>query len=646
MGANILSIGVTGLNVAQANLATTGQNIANASTPGYTRQQIVQSANEPLYTGAGFFGQGVNVEAVKRVYNEYLTAQVLSAQSSAAALTSYQQQIDQVANLVADANSGMGPAISSFFSSLSQLAANPSSTPSRQAFLSDAQTLVARFHDLSERLDQITHQVNTQITSEVTTINAYAQQIAELNQRIVVAQAAGQGQPPNDLLDQRDLLIGKLNQEIRVTVLPQDDGGYNLLIGSGQPLLVGNIVSTLAATQDAYDPLRTNVALQVPGGSLMQLPDSLLSGGTLGGLIAFRNETLDSVENALGRTAIALAQSFNEQHRLGQDLNGEMGGDFFSLSSPVVLPSPSNPLPQVTVEAEIVDVGKLTASDYLLTSNGAGNYTLKRLSDNAVLVNNGPLPASIDGLSFSLSATVPSGASYLIQPTRAGARDIAVALNDTGSIALAAPIRTSAALANVGNATISAGAVSQGFTPLTADITLTHEANQLLGFPLGAVVSVNGGAPITITSDSPPTPVPYASGDTISFSGMSFKISGTPADGDSFTIAANTDGVSDNRNALLLGQLQTAKVLDGGTTSFQGSYAIMVNQIGNKAREVQVSGAAQQSLVEQAQKTRESVSGVNLDEEAANLLRFQQAYQASARLISVANKLFDALLAI
>lgn len=647
MGANILSIGVTGLNVAQANLATTGQNISNASTPGYTRQQAVQSANEPLYTGAGFFGQGVNVETVKRVYNEYLTNQLLSAQAGAAEMASYQQQIDKIANLVADANAGMGPVMSSFFASLSQLSANPSSTPSRQAFLSDAQTLVARFHSLSERLDQINHEVNTQIASEVSVINTYAQQIADVNQRIVLAQSSGQGQPANDLHDQRDMLVSELNQKIRVTVLPQDDGSYNLFIGSGQPLLVGNVVSNLMTVPDAFNPLRTNVALQMAGGGVMQMPDNLLDGGALGGLLAFRNESLDNVENALGLTAIALGQSFNEQHKLGQDLNGEMGKDFFSLPKPAVLPSPSNPLPQITIDAEIVDLGQLKASDYLLTSNGGGNYTLRRLSDDTVLVNNTALPASVDGLSFNLSATAPNGASYLIQPTRAGARDIAVALSNTSSIALAAPIRTSAALANTGNATISAGVVNQGFTALTAPLDpLVYTGGNLAGFPVGAEVSVNGGPPTVIAAGPPPTYIPYTSGATISFNGMSFQITGAPEEGDEFTIAPNTQGVSDNRNALLLGQLQTAKVLNNGTTSFQGSYAEMVNQVGNKAREVQVRGAAQQSLVEQSQKARDSVSAVNLDEEAANLLRFQQAYQAAARLISIANKLFDSLLAI
>lgn len=975
MGASILSIGVTGLNVAQANLATTGQNITNANTPGYTRQQVVQYANEPMYTGSGFFGQGVNVETVKRVYNEHLNTQLLTAQSGAAEMASYQQQIDKIASLVADANAGMGPVMSAFFASLSELAANPSSTPSRQAFLSDAQTLVARFHSLTDRLDQINHEINTQISSEVSVINNYAQQIADINDRILLAQASGQGQPANDLHDQRDLLVAELNQKIRLTVLPQDDGSLNLFIGSGQPLLVGNILSPLVAVPDGFDQARTTVAMQLPGGARMPMPDDLLQGGSLGGLIAFRNATLDNVQNSLGRTAIALGQAFNDQHNLGQDLYGELGQDFFTLPQPTVMSHPDNPLPTVNVTARIDDIGELLPSDYLLSSDGYGNYTLRRLADDAVLVNNSPLPDSIDGLSIKLSADAPAGASFLIKPTSAGARDIQVAISDTRRIALAASVRGDADLQNAGTARISAirvdnptatppsepftlryldsghldgfpvgslvdngngalipitspttkvpytpgdtlsfsglefslaaapnhgdaftitpqangtfaaavtsntgltdlfgtpatstvqgaargssplafplsieggvndlfeltldggtastitlaegdyinkdaliaalqsaidGATSPGaatvsmdagnhllitsntqgsptsvqlsvfagnngladlfgaaptadpravqqggaalnnpitiraglndrfsialdgagaqtillpagsYTPAelaaqlqtsinetlgggspavtvtldasnklsvmsnvlggsssvaltaassaasnpavtaaadphsslpSAPITLTYDqaSTTLSGFPVGASVVVSGapGSPFAI--DSPLAQVPYVAGASYSFNGMTLSFDGKPADGDRFTLEANTDGVADNRNALLLGQLQSEKILNGGSTSLQGSYAEMVNQIGNKAREVRVNGVAQRSLVEQAQKARESVSGVNLDEEAANLLRFQQAYQAAARLIAVADKLFDALLAL
>ncbi len=965
MAASTLNIGVSGLNAAQANLVTTGQNIANASTPGYTRQQVVQQANLPMYTGSGFLGQGVNVETVKRVYSQYLTSQVLGAQTGAAEMASYQAQISQIDNLVADASSGLSPAMSTFFGGLQELSANPTATPSRQAFLSEAQSLVARFQSLDTRLNEIRSGVNSQISSEVALINTYAKQIADVNQRIVVAQSSGNGQPANDLLDQRDMLISDLNKEIRVSAIPQSDGTYSIFIGSGQPLVSGNTASVLTAVPDAYDALRTVVAMRLPTGTSFSMPDKQLTGGALGGLIAFRNDSLDAAQNALGRVAIALGQSFNNQHKLGQDLNGALGGNFFSVPSPLVLANRDNGSPAVDVAVSIDNVSNLTNSDYVLSSNGGGNYTLLRLSDNAVLVSNGALPATVDGLVIKPAAAAPAGASYLIQPTRTGARDIAMAVTDTRSIAVAAPIRTGTALTNSGTATISGGAVSNvaaipptaaitlrylsaptpsldgfpvgatvdngtgqlfqitsstmkvpytlgsnlsfngiavtlggapvngdsftinpqpGTTPgvvntgfasmfgvpgaatvqgaasasaaptfpltivagsndqfdialdgggvttktlgsgvyptalalasgmqaaigagatvtvngsgrlrvtsdtqggataialsgtggntgfnemfggavaagnravvngslaltsptsiiagvndrfsinvdgvgaqtvlipagsytpaalatqiqttinaqfaapgvtVTADGTnklslmsnqvggtsalalanvasgtgvmavsalVTHSeslpaapislrydkaTNSLIGFPVGSTVSVSGdpGSPYAITSAL--SAVTFVSGATVSFNGMSFSLTGAPNNNDTFTIGPNTNGVSDNRNALLLGQMQTMKVLDGGTTTFQGGYSAMVNQVGNKAREVQVSGKAQQSLADQAQTARDSVSAVNLDEEAANLLRFQQAYQASAKLISIAGKLFDTLL--
>jgi flagellar hook-associated protein 1 FlgK len=647
MGANILAIGVTGLNAAQVQLATTSHNISNASTPGYTRQQAVQQANEPTFTGGGFIGQGTNVETVQRIYNRFLTAQVLTVQTSASEMDSYLAQISQINNLVADPASGMTPAMSGFYSALSDLSATPNSIPARQAFLSAAESLTARFQSLDQRIGEIRSGVNRQIESQVVQINSYGQQIADINQQILTAQSAGTGQPANDLHDQRDQLIAELNKLIRVSAVPQTDGSYNIFIGSGQPLVIGNGPSKLLAQQDAYDPLRTTVALQLPTGTSFALPESQLTGGALGGLVAFRNTSLDVAQNALGRVAMAMAETFNTQHRLGQDLNGALGGDFFTLPAAEVMSHANNVLPIVNVGVTIADVGAVTTSDYQLTSNGAGNFTLLRLSDNTVLVNSAALPASVDGLAIVPAGPVVAGSSYLIRPTRSAAGGIDVAVGNTRDIALAAPIRTGAALANTGTGRISAGEVtSVASLPLAPAVTLTYDqtTNSFSGFPVGSTVTVSGdpGSPYVIAL--PTTPVTFTAGATVSFNGIRFTLDGAPNDNDSFTIAANTSGVSDNRNALLLGALQTAKPLDGGTTTFQGAYSSMVNQIGNKTREVQVNGEAMTSMVEQAQKARDSVSAVNLDEEAANLLRYQQAYQASAKLIAISGKLFDSLL--
>lgn len=653
MSTSILNIGITGLNAAQTGIVTTGHNISNASTPGYTRQQIVQQANTAMFTGSGFLGQGTNVETVQRIYAQYLNAQVLTAQAGASEMDSYQAQVNQVANLLGDPTAGLSPALTSFFSGVQDVAANPTSIPARQSLLSGAQTLVARFQSLDQRMSEIRSGNNEQISNEVALINSYAKQIGAINRSITLAQSAGTNQPANDLLDQRDQMIASLNKEIRVSTVMQSDGTYSIFIGTGQPLVVGTEVSTLQAVNDASDPQKTVVGLSLPNGATATLPDNLFSGGTLGGLLAFRNQSLNPAQNSLGRVAIALAQTFNDQHQLGQDLNGALGGKFFNVPTPLVFSDSKNPVPAVSVSVTINDVSALTSSDYELTSNGGGRYTLLRLSDNKVLLSSAALPASIDGLSINPAGIPPSGASYLIEPTRVGARDIGVAINDLSSIAAAAPIRTSAALSNTGTASIDAGAVSNtGSLPL-APITITYAkaTDTLSGFPVGASVSIPGDPSSPYSIISTLDPVKYTAGATISFNGISFAISGTPADKDSFSIGPNSNGVGDNRNALLLGQLQTKKILDGSATTapistYDASYAAMVSQVGNTARQVQVNGQAQQALVDQATSAQQSVSGVNLDEEAASLMRYQQAYQASAKLITVAGKLFDTLLAI
>ncbi|MDP1957652.1 MAG: flagellar hook-associated protein FlgK, partial [Rhodocyclaceae bacterium] len=234
MASGIFSVAVSGLNVAQAGVLTTGHNIANASTPGYSRQRIVQTTNSPQFTGSGFIGKGANVETIQRVYSQFLGSQVLSAQTGAAEMDSYLAQIRQIDNLLADPNAGLSPAMAGFFKGVQEVAANPASIPARQSMLSASQSLVGRFQSIDQRLREIREGVNSQITSEITLINSYAKQIADVNQRIIVAQAAGSAVPANDLLDQRDQLIAELNKEIRVTTLQQSDGAYSIFIGNGQ----------------------------------------------------------------------------------------------------------------------------------------------------------------------------------------------------------------------------------------------------------------------------------------------------------------------------------------------------------------------------------------------------------------------------
>ncbi|MBI4995855.1 MAG: flagellar hook-associated protein FlgK [Rhodocyclales bacterium] len=637
-----LSIGVSGLTAASIGLTTTSHNIANASTPGYNRQTLVQSTNFSVLTGAGFIGQGTHVETVKRVYSEFLAEQVMSAQTNAAEMDSYLQQISQIDNMLGDSSSGLSSALTAFFKGTQEVAANPASIPARQSMLSAAQSLVSRFQSLDQRMSEIRDGVNSQITSEVALVSSYASQIADVNQRILLAQAGAQNQQPNDLLDQRDHLISELNTHIRVTTLTQSDGTMNVFFGNGQPLVVGNSAYELSSAAAIDDPERIVVTVRPAGatGTGTRVPESQITGGALGGLISFRSSSLDSAQNALGRIAIALTQTFNDQHQLGQDLTGALGGDFFSVANPTAYANSLNTGSGVLTATFAANAAaNLTTSDYRL-SFAAGTYTLTRLSDNQTWsdANLATLTATAaQGFDLSLGATtMNAGDSFKIEPTRTGAGSISVVVTDPRNIAAAAPMRSAAALANTGTGSISAGTVN---TPPPPNANLQQAVTITFNDP-PTTFNVTG------TGTGNPVNVPYTAGANVTYNGWTVQISGTPAAADVFTVSSNLSGTADSRNAVLLAGLQTANTMIGGTASYLEAYAELVGEVGNMTRQVKTIGEAQQNLADQAVVQMQSMSGVNLDEEAANLIRYQQAYQASAKVIEIASKVFDSILAL
>ncbi len=636
MGNGIFGIGLSGLNAAQASLMTTGHNISNASTPGYSRQQTVQTSNIPQLTGSGFIGQGVQVSTVKRVYSEFLASQVLQAQTQSSQLDSYYNQIKQLDNMLGDPSAGLSPALQSFFNGVQEVAASPASAPSRQALLGSAQSLAARFLMFNQRFTEFRDGINSQIASNVTEINSLVQQIASLNHNIVLAGGATSRQPANDLLDQRDALVTQLGRVINISVLRQSNGNFDIFIGNGQALVLGTQTLTLKTAASSADPAKMVVGY-VAGSNTIPIPESTMQGGSLGGVLAFRGGALDSAQNALGRVAIGLAQTFNDQHRLGQDLNGAIGGNFFNVAVPGVIPASGNN-PASNIAASISDVSALTTSDYQFGFDGT-NYTLTRLSDNTsvstAVLPSGAAPLSLDGISIT-GATINANESFMIQPTRNGARDIAVAISDTAKIAAAAPIRTAAALTNSGSGTISAGTVNP---PPPVNVDLQQPVTITFHTPYDGQFNVTGGG-----AGLPANNQAYIAGADISFHGWTVQISGSPAAGDTFTIGPNSDGASDNRNAQLLAGLQTRNTLAGGTASYQAAYGQLVSQVGNSTRELEVTSKAQANLVTQTEQAQQSLSGVNLDEEAANLLRYQQQYQAAGKMIQTAKMLFDTLL--
>ncbi|MFC6521273.1 flagellar hook-associated protein FlgK [Undibacterium arcticum] len=563
-------------------------------------------------------------------------------------METYSSQINQVDNLLADASAGISPALQDFFSGLQDLSANPNAAASRQATLSSAQSLVARFQSLNDQLSESRAGVNSQISSSVTAINAYAQQIAKLN--ATISQAQGSGNPPNDLLDQRDQVIAELNKEVKVTVNKEDGGNYNVFIGNGQPLVMGVQVNQLATAPSVTDPERLQVAYQINGNKVV-LPEGSLSGGRLSGLFDYRSQTLDPSQNALGRVAIVLATSFNAQHQLGQDQNGAPGGDFFTVATPLITPSSKNPS-SAKLAASITNAGALSTSDYTLQYDGS-NYKITQLPDGAP-VSYATLPQTVDGVTFDLATGSPAmaaGDSFLVRPTINGAAQIDLAIKNPSLIAAAAPIRTAAGpradgSGNTGSATISSGTVTNknfsSSAPYTSPVTLSYSAatNKFSGYPAGTTVTLPG------STTAIPYDGTYTAGATISVGSASFVVSGVPADGDTFNIGPNTNGVGDNRNALLLGALQTANTVANGTTSFQGAYSQLVSAVGNKTREINVSSDAETARLDTVTQAQQSESGVNVDEETANLIRYQQAYQAAAKVMQTASTMFDVLLSL
>ncbi|MES2830647.1 MAG: flagellar hook-associated protein FlgK [Pseudomonadota bacterium] len=652
---SILSVGQSALNAAQIGVATTGHNIANASTPGYSRQVVLTGAVGGQNLGNGFIGGGTEVTNVSRVYNEFLSGQVLRAQTSSSQLSTYTAQIKQIDNLLADQNAGLSPALQDFFTGVQNLSSDPNSAASRQALLSSGEALAARFQSLSGQISDVRQGLNGQINTSVSTINSYATQIANLNDAIEKAQAGGSS-TANDLLDKRDLAVLELSKEVKVSVVKQGES-YNVYIGNGQGLVVGTRTSTLFAANSPTDPTRTQIGIRTSSGATTLLDEKSLPGGNLGALFEFRSTSLESAQNSLGRVATSLAAEFNAQHALGQTQTGGLGGNFFNAGAPQVSASSRNSTASTaSVTAVISDASRLTVSDYRVQVVAATapatvpGYRITRLADGAVSNLGGPVaPATsatltVDGVDISVSGTPVVNDEFLIRPTANGAAGFSMALTNRADIAVGAPVITASVATNTGTGAITPATVTA--TTALPNVTLAYNATTqtLSGFPtpLSVTVTANG----TSTTYASGTTVPYTAGATIAFSGVNFALSGAPANGDTFKVGPNVNGVGDNRNALLLGKLQSKNTLDGASTTFQGAYSQLVSSIGNKTRELQITGDAASSLLQQSITLQQSESGVNLDEEAGNLLRYQQAYQAAGKLIQTASTLFGVLLAL
>lgn len=652
--ADLLNIGTSGLLAFQNALTTTSHNISNVNTDGYSRQRVELDTRFPERTGAGFFGTGVDTTSVQRITDKFLTQQVRVQTSQSSRLDTFYELSSRVDNVLANPDAGLAPSLQEFFDAVHGVADNPTSQAARQVLISNAESLVDRFHSVYDRLFALHREVNTKLEGAVGEVNMLAKGIADLNKQIIQEQGKAGGQPANDLLDQRDELLRRLSEQVSVTTVAQDDGAINVFVGTGQTLVIGGTANKLAIIANNYDQSTYEIAITAANASSTSPAGPnvtrLLTGGVIGGLVGFRDQVLTPAENSLGRIAITLEQTFNEQHKLGLDLQGAQGLDFFNFigdtANALVVPSSAN-LGTATGSFVISDLQQLTTSDYLLQTPDGSNFNLVRRSDNTVVgsfAGPGTYNAASEGLTITIGAGAVAGDTFEIRPTRSGGNDIQQLIFDTNRIAASAPLRIDTTLANFGTGTMTqplADTTSTGLSALLAagDITMVYDQTAKVFNLSGAVSGSFAYDPATTTSVSVDLGAFNAA-----YSGVTFDVSGVPLQGDSFTLTDNVGGVGDNGNALQLAALDTQRLLNNGTTTMQAAYGQLVSDVGSRTHQAETAATAQQVVLRGAEEAKQAVSGVNLDEEAANLIKYQQAYQAAAQTIAVAQTLFQSLL--
>jgi len=621
---NLFDISISALQAFQTAISVTGNNIANANTPGYAAESVSLTAAPPQSNTGLPIGDGVNVSGITRAVSQLNNNQLNNSQATLGQLNSLQTYTNQVDNIIGTTAGGLTTALQGYYNGWSTVANDPTSTASRQALIGQAQGVASSFQNTNSQLQALNTGINQSITSDVAQINSLSSSIASLNQQIVTGTAEGGGQVPNELVDQRDTALSNLSKLVGVTTSTDSNGGLNVFVGSGQPLVLQNNVTTLTTVANQFDASQLEVSTSTNGNNSIS---SQITSGDLGGLLAARTQVVDPAINQVGQIATAFSQSANTQQNSGLDQSGVPGANFFSVGAPQVVAS-SNNTGGVTATVGVTNVGALTADNYVLAYKGT-TYSLTDATTGAAVPLNGSgtagSPFTAAGLSVVLSGTPASGDQFLIQPTAQAAGSFAVTLTSPSQIAAAGAVQVSAAAANTGSGTL--GNVSNPTGQTTAPPTTT------INFTSPTQYQVNGTGPVLTVV-----------GGAVNFSNWTAQVGGTPAAGDVFTLQNNAGATGDNTNALASANQQTQGVLSNGTTSINGATSALVTAIGSQAQQVNTAQTAQTAVNTQAAAQVQSVSGVNLDEEAANLLKWQQAYQASAQALAIGNALFTTLM--
>lgn len=685
---SLLNIGMSGLSASQSSLMTTGNNIANVDTAGYSRQQTVQGTKASQQFGNVYIGTGTTLADVRRVYNSYLDAQLQTTTSLNSDSAAYLGQVTPLDKLLSDSGTGLNGALTKFFASVQNVNAKPGDDASRQLLLSDAQALSNRFNSVSSQLNAQNANINGNLTNMADQVNKLAATVAQLNQKIT--EISSSGGMPNELLDARNETVRQLSTFTGAQIVERE-GNVDIYLGSGQPLVMGNTVNKLEVVPGKDDPNR--LSLQLNRGSSTIDITSIMTGGEIGGLLRYRSTVLDPAMNELGRVALVVADQMNSIQAQGIDKNGDFGSNLFNSVNSAAqmaqrsIASGNNSVGSGNFDVSIEDTGKLTINDYKVTFTSATDYTVQRLPDNTSVggsysTTTTPAPV-IDGFSLKLTGgTAAAGDTFKITPTRNAAANIKTEMTDSKRLAIAAPLGAAIAASGSGSGTLTIPASGQPTLTTKFDIydaatttamqnglknstpakvvfgavsaDGTSQAYQFLDAKGGVISSgtIKPGESNTLNlsiplKDSTGAPIPPAPATQYT-AAFSMTIAGSPSNGAGINVSLSQPGSLDNRNGTALAGLQTAQTVDTGSASkgisLSDAYGKLVEGVGSKAAQGKLDSAATEAILANAKGARDSLSGVDLDEETGNLVKYQQYYTASSQIIKAAQEIFSTLI--
>ena len=650
MGVNsLLGIGIKSMAASYAGMQVTGHNIANANVTGYSRQQVELATSQGQFSGSGFFGKGVDVTTVKRAHSDFLTHEAVLSKSVASMDSTRLDLLSQLEGVFKPGAQGLGQASSQFLNAMVDLANRPADNATREVVMARAGEMSRRFYDASRTITTLQVNLNSDLKNQVNEINQLARNIAQANDKL--AQIVGVGQPANDLLDERDRLIAKLNTLVQVSTLPAQDGTVSVFLGSGQRLVLASKGAQLETLQDADDPSRMAVGF-IDGKLRRAVGLNELGGGSIAGLLQFQNKDLVDARNMVGRLSAAIAGAVNAQQQVGVNLYRPIGSvpseAVFSIGAPRVVPNAvnavdvnGNAIGQVGVT--VTTPGALKASEYALRADPAGApgvWEITRLSDgHAQSINSGDV---VDGFRVDIGVPAPlPGDRYLLQPVSQAAVGMKLLLDDVRDLAAASPLEATAIPTATGTLNIETLRMLKA-PPLpdhTVRITFTDNAGNYQWDLLDSAGSlVSSQTDQWAPGDSIPKP-------PIDMNGFELKLLGVPRTGDQIVVkpADPNNFAQNNGNALALAALRDSAIVDGETAT--DAYSSAMANVGVRVQGAKSTSAITTALADAAESARAGDSGVNLDEEAARLIQYQQSYQAAARVLQVAQKLVDTLLA-